>query len=95
MQELAGTGSVTRVALGLNGCWSARTCQVAIRILRAMAALAGLALPWRRLMSVCAAGLGANAGAAHVIKARYGPAWPTRGPVRRAGAISDRRRDVE
>src|SRR5215203_927455 len=52
MEELAGTGSAAREALGLNGSPSERMCQVAIRILRATAALAGLALPWRRLISV-------------------------------------------
>jgi hypothetical protein len=52
MEELAGAGSVARGALGLNGCWSERTCQAAISTLRATAALAGLDLPWRRLMSV-------------------------------------------
>jgi hypothetical protein len=31
----------------LNGCWRERTCQLAIRILRAIAALAGLVFPWR------------------------------------------------
>jgi hypothetical protein len=52
MQELAGTGSVALVALGWNGSLSERMCQAAIRTLRATADLAGLALPWRRLMSV-------------------------------------------
>src|SRR3954467_11902887 len=52
MVELAGTGSVARGALGLNGWLRDRMCQEAMRILRATAALAGLALPWRRLMSV-------------------------------------------
>jgi hypothetical protein len=48
MEELAGTGSVALEALGLNGSLSERTCQAAIRTLRATADLAGLALPWRR-----------------------------------------------
>src|SRR3954447_11695337 len=52
IEELAGAGSIARGALGLNGSPSERMCQVAIRTLRATAALAGLALPWRRLMSV-------------------------------------------
>jgi hypothetical protein len=52
MEELAGTGSVARAALGLNGSPSERMCQAAIRTLRATAALAGLDLPWRRLMSL-------------------------------------------
>jgi DNA-binding transcriptional ArsR family regulator len=49
MAELAGAGSASRDALGLSGCWSASTCQAAISTLRATAALAELALPWRRL----------------------------------------------
>jgi hypothetical protein len=52
MEELAGTGLVARGALGLKGWLRLRMCQLAIRILRATAALAGLALSWRRLMSV-------------------------------------------
>jgi hypothetical protein len=52
MEELAGTRSVAREALGLNGSRRASTCQAAIRTLRATAALAGFDLPWRRLMSV-------------------------------------------
>jgi hypothetical protein len=52
MEELAGTVLVARGALGLNGCWRDKTCQAAISTLRATAALAGLAVPWRRLMSV-------------------------------------------
>ena len=51
MVELAGAEGVAPEALGLKGCCRARTCQAAIRTLRATAALAGLALPWRRLMS--------------------------------------------
>jgi hypothetical protein len=42
MEELAGAGSVARGALGLNGWLRDRMCQLAIRILRATAALAGL-----------------------------------------------------
>src|SRR5215204_659285 len=49
MEELAGAGSGAREALGLNGCRSESTCQAAISTLRATAALAGFALPWRRL----------------------------------------------
>jgi hypothetical protein len=45
MEELAGTDRVARDALGLKGCCNERTCQAAIRTLRATAALAGLALP--------------------------------------------------
>jgi len=45
MEELAGTGSVALEALGLNGSLRERTCQDAIRTLRATADLAGLALP--------------------------------------------------
>jgi hypothetical protein len=52
MEELAGTGSVAREALVLNGSPSERMCQAAIKTLRATAALAGLELPWRRLTSV-------------------------------------------
>src|SRR5918911_1583598 len=48
MEELAGTGSVARGALGLNGSPSERMCQAAMRILRATAALAGLPLPPQR-----------------------------------------------
>jgi hypothetical protein len=39
-------------AAGLNGCWRARTCQLAIRTLRATALLAGFALPCRVLVWV-------------------------------------------
>jgi hypothetical protein len=39
-------------AQALKGCWRARMCQAAIRTLRATAALAGLALPCRVLVSV-------------------------------------------
>ena len=39
-------------AQALNGSWRARTCQEAIRILRATAAFAGFALPCRFLVSV-------------------------------------------
>jgi hypothetical protein len=35
----------------LNGCWRARTCQAAIKTLRATALLAGLDLPVRCLTS--------------------------------------------
>jgi hypothetical protein len=51
MEELAGTSLVALEALRLNGSLRARTCQDAIRTLRATAALAGLALPWRCLVS--------------------------------------------
>src|SRR4051794_31847908 len=51
MEELAGTGSVARGALGLKGSPSERMCQLAIRTLRATAALAGVGLPWRRVMA--------------------------------------------
>jgi len=59
MEELAGAGSVPsrRVdrwgdGAGLNGSPRARVCQAAMRTLRATAALAGLLLPWRFLVSV-------------------------------------------
>jgi hypothetical protein len=45
-RELAGTGVVPRGRLGLKGSLRERTCQVAIRTLRATADLAGF-LPWR------------------------------------------------
>jgi hypothetical protein len=52
MEELAGTWSVALEALRLNGSLRVRTCQQAIRILRATAALAGFDLPWRCLVSL-------------------------------------------
>src|SRR5262249_24516214 len=52
MEELAGAWWAALEALGLNGSLKERTCQVAIRTLRATAALAGLALPWRCLVSL-------------------------------------------
>jgi hypothetical protein len=61
MEELAGAGSVpltpprrrrAAAVLSLNGSRRARTCQLAMRIFRATAALAGLLLPWRFLVSV-------------------------------------------
>src|SRR5215211_4253399 len=52
MEELAGAGSAPPVALALNGCCRESTCHAAIRILRATAALAGLDLPCRFLVSV-------------------------------------------
>src|SRR4051812_45935268 len=52
MEELAGTGSGALDPFGVNGSPSERMCQEAMRTLRATAAFAGLALPWRRLMSV-------------------------------------------
>ena len=53
-RELAETvvESVVRGPAGLKGCSRESTCQAAIRTLRATAALAGLALPWRVLVSV-------------------------------------------
>src|SRR5215218_4414093 len=50
-RELAEAGSGRRGAAGLNGCWRERTCQAAIKILRATAALAGF-LPARSARSV-------------------------------------------
>jgi hypothetical protein len=50
-RELAEAGSGRRGAAGLKGCWRERTCQAAIRILRATAALAGF-LPARSARSV-------------------------------------------
>jgi hypothetical protein len=50
-RELAEAGWGRRGAAGLNGCWRDRTCQVAIRILRATADLAGF-LPARLATSV-------------------------------------------
>ena len=48
--SLPGQSSGEAGAWGLNGSWSESTCQQAIRTLRAIAALAGLALPCRRLV---------------------------------------------
>ena len=45
-------GMAAAAVLGLNGCWRARMWQAAMRTLRATAALAGLLLPWRCLVSV-------------------------------------------
>src|SRR4051812_16264286 len=45
-RELAEAGAGRRGAAGLKGCWRESTCQAAIRILRATAALAGF-LPAR------------------------------------------------
>jgi hypothetical protein len=50
-RELAEAGWGRRGAAGLNGCWRERTCQVAIRIFRATADLAGF-LPARLATSV-------------------------------------------
>jgi hypothetical protein len=50
-RELAEAGSGRRGAAGRKGCWRERTCQAAIRILRATAALAGF-LPARLVRSV-------------------------------------------
>jgi hypothetical protein len=52
MEELAGTSLAALEALRLKGSLRARTCQEAIRILRATAALAGFDLPCRCLVSV-------------------------------------------
>jgi hypothetical protein len=52
MEELAGTGSAARGAAGVNGWLRCTMCRLAIRTLRATAAFAGLALPWRRLISL-------------------------------------------
>ena len=50
--EFAGTGAAApRGREGLKGCWSASTCQLAIRTLRATAALAGLPLPPQRSLT--------------------------------------------
>src|SRR3954447_4974066 len=49
--ELAGTIGATRGAAGLKGSLRARTCQAAIRTLRATAALAALPCPCRRRTS--------------------------------------------
>ena len=52
MEELAGTSVVALEAHRLKGSLRARTCQQAIRTLRATAALAGFDLPWRCLVSL-------------------------------------------
>ena len=50
--EFARTGAdALRGREGLKGCWSARTCQLAMRTLRATAALAGLPLPPQRSLT--------------------------------------------
>src|SRR5579875_516620 len=49
--ELAGTIGAATDAAGLKGSWRASTCQLAIRILRATAALAALPCPCRRRTS--------------------------------------------
>ena len=51
LDELAGTGLGARRGRGLNDCSRLSTCQAAIRILRATAALAGFGFPCLRLTS--------------------------------------------